>query len=118
MPTTQASKNAGNPITLLEAKAILRIIRRVVDLRPADDLIGRNKTHDLTNKLLRNCHARTCTLDLEAMADRETDLALVLEDLGTLRRNLNCTIGHMDYGTRLHFATNMAFKRKPAQVAA
>ncbi|KXV69956.1 hypothetical protein AD951_04340 [Acetobacter malorum] len=118
MSPTQANRSIATPLTVDEGKAVLRIIRRVIDASSAKDTAGRNKVYDLTNELLRVCHSRTCTLDLVAMADRETDLALVLEDLGTLRRNLNRKTGHMDYGTRLNFATNMAFKKKPAQVAA
>lgn len=118
MSPAQANRATGNQLSVDEGKAILRIIRRVVDVSKAKDTAGRNKVFDLTNDLLRTCHYRTCTLDLAAMASRDTDLALVLEDLGTLKRTLNLKTGHMDYGTHLHFATNMAFKRQPMQGAA
>ncbi|MFT9063270.1 MAG: hypothetical protein ABF430_05645 [Acetobacter persici] len=118
MSPQQANRSIANPLTVDEGKAVLRIIRRVVDVSKAKDTSGRNKVYDLTNELLRVCHSRTCTLDLAAMASSDTDLALVLEDLTTLRHNLNCKTGFMPHGTRLNFATNMAFAKKPSQVAA
>lgn len=118
MSPTQANRSIANPLTVDEGKAVLRIIRRVTDVSKAKDTAGRNKIYDLTDELLRVCHTRTCTLDLAVMASPETDIALVLEDLGTLKRNLNRKTGHMDYGTRLNFTTNVAFRKKPAQVAA
>ncbi|ARW11719.1 DUF6874 family protein [Acetobacter ascendens] len=95
----------------VEDKAILRIIRRVVDHFQIKETPRRNKVYDLTNKLLRVCHSRVCNLDLEGMANAQ-DFQLVLDDLGTLKRNLNTKTAHMDYGTRLHFALNAVYRRK------
>lgn len=118
MSPTQVNRSIATPLTVDEGKAVLRIIRRVIDASSAKDTAGRNKVYDLTNELLRVCYSRTCTLDLAAMASKDTDIALVLADLTILKLNLNRKIGHLDYGIRLNFATNMAFKKKPAQVAA
>ena len=94
----------------VEDKAILRIIRRVVDHFQLKETPRRNKVYDLTNKLLRVCHSRVCNLDLEGMANAQ-DFQLVLDDLTTLRKHLDTNRGYLPHGTRMNFALNMAYKK-------
>ena len=94
----------------VEDKAILRIIRRIVDHFQLKETPRRNKVYDLTNKLLRVCHSRVCNLDLEGVANAQ-DFQLVLDDLTTLRTHLDTRRGHLPYGTRMNFALNMAYKK-------
>ncbi|WP_434603737.1 hypothetical protein [Acetobacter oryzoeni] len=93
-----------------ESRNIERIIKHVIESSKPTSLASKNNIYDKTRQLLRVCHARVCPLDLATMA--QADIRLVLEDLGTLRRNLNIKTAHMDYGTRLHFALNVVYRRR------
>lgn len=110
MPDTQARPAERYQFSVDESQNIESIVRRVVNGSKATSVASRNNIYDKTKQLLRVCHSRVCTLDLEAMAN--ADIRLVLEDLGMLRRNLQIDTAHMDYGTRLHFALNMVYRRK------
>ncbi|MFT8699257.1 hypothetical protein [Acetobacter orientalis] len=112
----QPSNQQRQPLTHLEHKAILRIIKRVIAHKGATETRIRNRIYDVTEQLLRMCHLRGCALDLEAMGTAE--IALVLEDLSTLRNHLNTRTGNLPYGQRLHFTHNVAFKKKPQREAA
>lgn len=103
-------------LTPVEYKAVLRIVRRVVEHTGATETRVRNRVFDITEHLLCLCHSRGCALDLEAMGS--ADIALVLEDLGTLRKHLNMQTGNLPYGQRLNFTRNVAFKKKPEKEAA
>ncbi|ANA14190.1 hypothetical protein [Acetobacter oryzifermentans] len=110
MPPTQAQQTDRYQFSADEIRNIESIVRRVVNGSKASSVASRNNIYDKTKRLLRVCHARVCQLDLAAMVD--ADLQIVLEDLGTLRRNLNPATAHIDYGTRLHFALNTAYRSK------
>lgn len=112
----QPSDQQRTALTHLEHKAILRVIKRVIEHKGAKETRIRNRIYDVTEQLLRMCHTRGCILDLEAMGTAE--LALVLEDLSTLRKHLNTRTGNLPYGQRLNFTHNMAFKKKPQKEAA
>lgn len=118
MTPTQANRPERYTFSVDESKAIQSIVRRVVNSAPNQETHARNKVFDLTNKLLRTCHASIVKLDLAAMAHSDTKLELVLEDLSTLRKHLNTRTGNLPYGNRLHFTTNTAFKKQAQQVIA
>ncbi|OUJ03175.1 hypothetical protein [Acetobacter cibinongensis] len=118
MTPKQANKPQRYAFSVDENKAIESIVRRVVNSAPNQETCARNKVFDLTTQLLRACHASIVKLDLAAMADSKTPMELILEDLGTLRRHLNTRTGNLPYGNRLHFTTNVAYKKPAQQVAA
>ncbi|WP_434604013.1 hypothetical protein [Acetobacter oryzoeni] len=107
---TQPNRPEQYVFSHVEDKAILCIIRRVIDHFELKETPIRNKVYDLTNKLLRVCHSRVCNLDLEGMANAQY-FQLVLDDLTTLRTHLDTRRGHLPYGTRMNFALNMAYKK-------
>ncbi|ARW48705.1 hypothetical protein [Acetobacter pasteurianus] len=107
---TPPKKPEAYQFSVNESQNIERIIRHVVNSSKATSVASRNNIYDKTKQLLRVCHARVCQLDLAAML--QADIRLVLEDLGTLKRNLNVNTAHMDYGTRLHFALNVVYRRR------
>lgn len=107
---TPPKKPEAYQFSVDESRNIERIIRRVIDISKPTSLASKNNIYDKTRQLLRVCHARVCQLDLAAML--HADIRLVLEDLGTLKRNLNVDTAHMDYGTRLHFALNVVYRRR------
>lgn len=118
MKPTQAQTLQRYAFSVDESKAIQSIARRVVNSAPNQETRARNKVFELTTQLLRTCHAGIVKLDLATMADSNTKLELVLEDLGTLRKHLNTRTGNLPYGNRLHFTTNTAFKKQAQQVTA
>lgn len=107
---TQPNRPEQYVFSHVEDKAILCIIRRVIDHFELKETPIRNKVYDRTNDLLRVCHSRVCNLDLEGMANAQ-DFQLVLDDLTTLRTHLDTRRGHLPYGTRMNFALNMAYKK-------
>ncbi|GCD50870.1 hypothetical protein BJI49_13805 [Acetobacter pasteurianus] len=112
MPHSRHHDAQPQLVSVEDGKAILRIIRRVIDHAGAKETPRRNKIYNATDTLLRACHTQTTRLDLAAMAD--ADIQMVLEDLGTLRRNLNTKSGFLDYGSKLYFALKPAYKRQVA----
>lgn len=111
MPPTQPNRPEQYVFSHVEEKAILRIIRRVIDHSGSKDIPTRNHIFALTKKLLRICHSRACTLDLKGMANAP-DLQLVLDDLTVLRERMDREKGYLPHGSRLNFALNVVYRRE------